>query len=201
MNLFGVLILAYPAKRTAWLLLKKKFPDNWCEELVDFASFCLRTKLLQLLHYNVGFFYHLNEIPELSLTDVMSLSYPLHRLIDVFIRKRRKYPWKAEVKALIFSSICYFSIEVFVSQVLLDWAIMKPLFWILYIELALMLIKLFPLLPLQIFDTLDEHFVLPLCASVANYFTQIVAHGGVVCYLLSIFVMFVISISQLIEDD
>ncbi|KAI1697065.1 astacin (Peptidase family m12A) domain-containing protein [Ditylenchus destructor] len=167
MNLYDFLILTYPVKRIAWLLLKKKLPKKWNEELLDFASYSLRTMLLQLLHY---------KIPELSVTDVMCLSYPLRRLFDVFLRKRRKFPWKAEVKAVIFSWILYFCMEVFVSKVLLELSLIEPLLWMIFITFSVLLMKVFPDLPLPAFVNADELLIQPLCASIAEYYPLYVAH-------------------------
>ncbi|KAI1698955.1 hypothetical protein DdX_17615 [Ditylenchus destructor] len=177
MNFYDVLILTYPAKRIAWLLLNKTLPKSWKEELLDFASYSMRIMLLHFLHY---------KIPELSVTDVMCLSYPLRRLIDVFLHKRRKFRWKAEVKAVIFSWISFFSVEVVISKVLLDLSLIEPVMWLIFIEFSLLLKKVFRVLPLPVFVNADELVIQPLFASIAEYYPLYVAHPELSRILLRI---------------
>ncbi|KAI1694091.1 hypothetical protein DdX_20299 [Ditylenchus destructor] len=167
MNFYDVLILTYPAKRISWLFLTKKLPKSWSEELLDFASYSLRVMLLQFLHYKIS---------ELSVTDVMCLSYPLRRLFDVFLWKGRKFRWKAEMKAVIFSWIAYFSMEAFVSKVLLDLSLIEPVMWLIFIHLSIQLKKVFRILPLPAFVNADELVIQPLFASVAEYYPLYAVH-------------------------
>ncbi|KAI1691380.1 hypothetical protein DdX_21925 [Ditylenchus destructor] len=83
------------------------------------------------------------------------------------------------MKAIIFSWISYFSMEIFVSNVLLgllDKSLVEMFSWIAAIEFSLLLVKVFPFLPLPPFVNVDELLIQPLCATVAEYYPVYVAN-------------------------
>ncbi|KAI1717769.1 hypothetical protein Ddc_09619 [Ditylenchus destructor] len=108
MSILNFVLLSYGAKRLASAVLVQDHFNGWTEELLDFAYFSAQKFFL-------GIFWTQN--PQLSIMDIMSISYPYGLLWDALFRNEPMLHWKVEARILVGFWIIYFLMEIFVQKI------------------------------------------------------------------------------------